>query len=135
MALPSMRKIPITTTGHRRITVASAPCTEFISTIPASRHSLKNWILATSTQSQGRYNMSEQEHDEPDFYPTESRGVVGLVDSVFLRPAMYVVNGTLEEAFCFLEGFYCGMISHNPRTGVWEEAKHKWFGFLEWVGP
>lgn len=57
-----------------------------------------------------------------------------LAESVFVRPGMYTINGTLEEAGAFLEGFYSGMLAHNREAYAKTQAQ-RWFDFCAWATP
>jgi hypothetical protein len=60
---------------------------------------------------------------------------VAFIEAVCRRPRMYTATGTLEEVFCFLNGFYSGMIAHtgDQRAVAW--AERDWFAFLEFANP
>jgi hypothetical protein len=46
---------------------------------------------------------------------------------------MYTPTGTFEATFCFLAGFYDGMIAHQRDTQLQALATQHWYGFLEWL--
>ena len=66
-----------------------------------------------------------------DLYIAE-QPVMSLVEGVCVRPGMYTLNGTLEEAAAFLEGFYSGMASHNLSEGAVQEVTW-WSEFCKWA--
>ena len=75
-------------------------------------------------------NLLQRMHD---LYSAE-HPLSSLAESVFVRPGMFTMNGTWEEAGAFLEGFYSGMISHNREAYAQTEAQ-QWFDFCAWATP
>ena len=65
-----------------------------------------------------------------DLYPADGPSVT-FTESVFVRPAMYTINGTLEETGAFLQGFYNGL-GKNSHPNAIREAK-TWFNFCRWA--
>jgi hypothetical protein len=60
---------------------------------------------------------------------------VAFVEAVCRRPHMYTATGTLEEVFCFLNGFYSGMITHTDDQRAIARAERDWYAFLEFANP
>jgi hypothetical protein len=60
---------------------------------------------------------------------------VSFIEAVCRRPRMYTATGTLEEVFCFLNGFYSGMITHTGDQRAIAQAERDWFAFLEFANP
>lgn len=50
-------------------------------------------------------------------------------EAVLLRPKMYTLGGTFEEAIAFLEGYYSGMAKANPCAAPVAE----WVSFQHWL--
>jgi hypothetical protein len=71
-----------------------------------------------------------------DTFP--KRGIF-FVEAVLHRPTMYTPNGTLEEAFCFLNGYYSGIAwrggKRDASAGDLQTVEHEWDSFLGWVAP
>jgi hypothetical protein len=55
-----------------------------------------------------------------------------LIEAVCVRPRMYTIGGTLEEAGAFLQGFYSGMAAHNQNPAALKEAG-RWSDFCTWA--
>ena len=63
--------------------------------------------------------------DEP-----HAQSYLWFVEAVCHRPGMYTATGTLEEVFCFLNGFYSGMSSHTLDQRAMACADREWHEFL-----
>lgn len=66
-----------------------------------------------------------------DFY-TPEQPVMSLVEAVCVRPSMYTLNGTWEEAAAFLYGFHSGMAAHNRSKGAMRQVGW-WNNFCDWA--
>jgi len=60
---------------------------------------------------------------------------IAFIEAVCRRPQMYTATGTLEEVFCFLNGFYSGLITHTDDQQAIARAERDWYAFLEFVNP
>jgi hypothetical protein len=54
---------------------------------------------------------------------------ISFPEAVFLRPSMYTMGGTFEEAIAFLEGYYSGVAKANPYAAPIAE----WASFRRWL--
>ena len=77
--------------------------------------------------------MSEDKHARlvqvvHELYPSGGH-IETFAEAVLLRPRMYTMNGTFEEAIVFLHGFYNGMSAHNKYPKVQADADC-WFAFI-----
>jgi hypothetical protein len=54
---------------------------------------------------------------------------VTFVEAVLLRPRMYTLGGTFEEAVAFLEGYFSGMAKGNPSAA----PVLQWASFRNWL--
>ncbi len=57
------------------------------------------------------------------------RHFVSFAEAVLLRPKMYTLGGTYEEAMAFLEGYFSGMAKENPYAAPVCE----WVSFQRWL--
>jgi hypothetical protein len=58
---------------------------------------------------------------------------ISFFEAVCHRPGMYTATGTLEEVFCFLNGFYSGMLAHRTNQRAFARAYQEWHEFLEFA--
>lgn len=54
---------------------------------------------------------------------------VTFAEAVLLRPKMYTLGGTFEEAVAFLEGYFSGMAKGNPSV----PPVSQWSSFRDWL--
>jgi len=68
----------------------------------------------------------------PEAYSAGSLPTVSLAEAVLHRPLMYTVRGTLDEAICYIHGYYTAVANHNA-NGYARTAKPEWFEFLRFL--
>jgi len=61
-----------------------------------------------------------------------TRQVADFTESVFYRPGMYTINGTLEEVAAFLEGYYSAAAKCIHSEGAQKEV-NRWCDFTRWL--
>ena len=77
-------------------------------------------------------NSSEEQNSEEA--PKQClRQLADFTESVFYRPGMYTINGTLEEVGAFLEGYYSGAAKCFQSAGAQQEV-NRWVEFCRWLG-
>lgn len=54
---------------------------------------------------------------------------IEFAESVLLRPSMYTLKGSYEEAICFLEGYFSGL-SHSSAH---HEYADEWSALKRWL--
>jgi hypothetical protein len=72
---------------------------------------MKNSV-STGESARGQCGCRRRQMDEvyKRYLAQDSGDVTSFVEAICLRPKMYTLAGTLEEIFCFINGFYSGLV-------------------------
>lgn len=67
-----------------------------------------------------------------DLYSETGEQIGTLPERVCIRPGMYTLSGTLDEAVAFLNGYYSGAAKSSSHSLVWKEINY-WNEFTMWA--